>query len=75
MKKGKHLEQMSNSLFGRLESNRLDGLAARMIKGGEDTTTTLCKTSAVYGDDKDSQASQENFQDARCKGTLELANS
>lgn len=60
------LESIDNDMFGKFESHKLSSLSK--VKGGLQTSTTLCKTDEETFD-SDSNSSGENLQDARCNGS------
>jgi hypothetical protein len=67
MKKINFEKLSGKDMFGSFASNELTSLKASALRGGMETTTTLCKTTTT-SDDKDSDASQEHLSDSRCTG-------
>jgi hypothetical protein len=63
-----NFEKLSNAeLFGSFASNKLNSLQASSLRGGAETSTSLCKT-VTTSSDSDNNGTQENLKDSRCTG-------
>lgn len=70
--KRKTFESFENSsLFGKLKGKEISQAISSKTQGGQQTSTTLCKTSESSSD-SDSASSQESLADPRCSGLADL---